>query len=84
MKVTTCGHMVSVVVRRMYYWDYYILQIELFIFVSVVVRRMYYWDAAKSFVCSRKRVSVVVRRMYYWDGFYVRTYIHRYYSFSSC
>ena len=35
---------VSVVVRRMYYWDF--SQLPLFDFekVSVVVRRMYYWD----------------------------------------
>ena len=36
---------VSVVVRRMYYWDSESTQDEDFIdAVSVVVRRMYYWD----------------------------------------
>ena len=36
---------VSVVVRRMYYWDSgsYTVR-DAFKFVSVVVRRMYYWD----------------------------------------
>ena len=36
---------VSVVVRRMYYWDYTDSYLDLTVFnVSVVVRRMYYWD----------------------------------------
>ena len=38
---------VSVVVRRMYYWDSESTQDEDFIdAVSVVVRRMYYWDTS--------------------------------------
>ena len=35
---------VSVVVRRMYYWDLARLCIRSLRMVSVVVRRMYYWD----------------------------------------
>ena len=39
---------VSVVVRRMYYWDIsYDREKEKMAPVSVVVRRMYYWDAAQ-------------------------------------
>ena len=61
---------VSVVVRRMYYWDIKGACMRLWMDpVSVVVRRMYYWDAG----CPRatspvESVSVVVRRMYYWDS----------------
>ena len=36
---------VSVVVRRMYYWDAPAPRLNLYrLYVSVVVRRMYYWD----------------------------------------
>ena len=61
---------VSVVVRRMYYWDpsAHALRSCQGI-VSVVVRRMYYWDYLRRHESSRRRaVSVVVRRMYYWDS----------------
>ena len=60
---------VSVVVRRMYYWD----QQNGFLsfrpgLVSVVVRRMYYWDSNNKYPKRMQQiVSVVVRRMYYWD-----------------
>ena len=59
---------VSVVVRRMYYWDI-LIGIWRPRVVSVVVRRMYYWD--RFFMADCKgvlKVSVVVRRMYYWDA----------------
>ena len=37
---------VSVVVRRMYYWDAEFVEARRSnYFVSVVVRRMYYWDS---------------------------------------
>ena len=35
---------VSVVVRRMYYWDLRRVRLSKHHYVSVVVRRMYYWD----------------------------------------
>ena len=38
------GAAVSVVVRRMYYWDLGVSDARLCDSVSVVVRRMYYWD----------------------------------------
>ena len=59
---------VSVVVRRMYYWDYSSLDLlSLAPPVSVVVRRMYYWDLLLNRQKKSLSVSVVVRRMYYWD-----------------
>ena len=46
---------VSVVVRRMYYWDSESTQDEDFIdAVSVVVRRMYYWDHEYDIICYLK------------------------------
>ena len=60
---------VSVVVRRMYYWDLGAFIGPVLMFeVSVVVRRMYYWDSngVARRICHQS-VSVVVRRMYYWD-----------------
>ena len=45
MLIRKCETDVSVVVRRMYYWDLsHIQQSILAEPVSVVVRRMYYWD----------------------------------------
>ena len=38
------GQRVSVVVRRMYYWDLDLRINATNFIVSVVVRRMYYWD----------------------------------------
>ena len=59
---------VSVVVRRMYYWDSNSwTKISSVVSVSVVVRRMYYWDGMILAPCGSRSVSVVVRRMYYWD-----------------
>ena len=43
---------VSVVVRRMYYWDELHMNLaEDVLNVSVVVRRMYYWDADRDNYC---------------------------------
>ena len=40
---------VSVVVRRMYYWDRQAsVNVLSCFFVSVVVRRMYYWDSKRN------------------------------------
>ena len=40
---------VSVVVRRMYYWDIIVsMHVLLVKLVSVVVRRMYYWDSKRN------------------------------------
>ena len=60
---------VSVVVRRMYYWDGELeASSDRPATVSVVVRRMYYWDITlKVGQIKNYLVSVVVRRMYYWD-----------------
>ena len=62
------AYQVSVVVRRMYYWDcYFWLMSQKNFIVSVVVRRMYYWDSIVFRFVGIVWVSVVVRRMYYWD-----------------
>ena len=42
------GQGVSVVVRRMYYWDSLTSLTDDCQVVSVVVRRMYYWDSGVS------------------------------------
>ena len=39
---------VSVVVRRMYYWDLRRVRLSKHHYVSVVVRRMYYWDSKRN------------------------------------
>ena len=75
---------VSVVVRRMYYWDLLADPLLTEYLVSVVVRRMYYWDEpVATKITSRILVSVVVRRMYYWDNIDASG-SNPIYGFSSC
>ena len=80
-----CPDSVSVVVRRMYYWDLYRRNHNAQRGVSVVVRRMYYWDrTAGTRWGISELVSVVVRRMYYWDpALYWVNFLGQN-SFSSC
>ena len=75
---------VSVVVRRMYYWDGSERGWGGAKSVSVVVRRMYYWDINSFVYLDNCTVSVVVRRMYYWDRSLPIGNTNLLTSFSSC